>query len=263
MSPDPLAPTARTVLIAGGAGGMGRAIGHRLGATGDHIAIADLPGAGLDQARDALSSAGVDVLPIPLDIRDPHQCTAAVEAAQSWHGRLDVVVNAAGIWLEGPSIDVTPQQWDQVLGVNLKGAFFVCRAAIPHLIARRGVIINIASDAGLVGNAGVAVYCASKGGLVLLSKALALELAPHQVRVNVVCPGDVATPMIEYQASRFGGGDPEGYKRRLLGHYPQGSAARFIQPEEVARLVQYLCEPLAAPVTGAALSIDFGVTAGY
>ena len=107
------------------------------------------------------------------------------------------------------------------------------------------------------------MYCASKGGLVLLSKALALELAPQGVRVNVICPGDVATPMIEFQAARYGNGDPEGYKRRLLVNYPQGDSARFIRPQEIARLVQYLCEPAAAPITGATLSIDFGITAGY
>jgi len=242
---------------------MGRSIALRMSAAGDRIVIADLPGAGLDAAVADITARGGQALGVSLDIRDPVRCAAAVDAAVRWNDRLDIVVNAAGVWLEGPSQEVTPEQWDQVLSVNLKGAFFVIRAAIPHLVASRGVIINIASDAGLVGNAGVAVYCASKGGLVLLSKALALELAPHGVRVNVVCPGDVATPMIEYQATRFGGGDPEGYKRRLLANYPQGAAARFIQPEEVARLVQYLCEPLAAPITGAALSIDFGVTSGY
>jgi NAD(P)-dependent dehydrogenase (short-subunit alcohol dehydrogenase family) len=124
-------------------------------------------------------------------------------------------------------------------------------------------VINIASDAGLVGNKGAAVYCASKGGLVLLTKALALELAPHGVRVNAVCPADVATPMLEYQAKTYGGGDPAAYERQLLSSYPQGAAARFIRADEIARMIQYLCEAGAAPVTGAALPIDFGLTAGY
>jgi NAD(P)-dependent dehydrogenase (short-subunit alcohol dehydrogenase family) len=253
----------RTVLIAGGAGGMGRAIALRMSAAGDRVALADLPGAPLQAAVAAVLEQGGQAIGIPLDIRDPAQCAAAVMAAAGWNDGLDVLVNAAGVWLEGASQEVTPEQWDQVLGVNPKGAFFVMRHAIPHLSRRRGVIVNIASDAGLVGNAGAAVYCASKGGLVLLSKALALELAPRGVRVNVVCPGDVATPMIEHQASRYGNGDPQGYKQRLLDHYPQGAAARFIEADEIARFVQFLCEPGAAPITGAALSIDFGVTAGY
>jgi len=197
------------------------------------------------------------------DLRDTEQCGAAVQQAAAWLEGLDILVNAAGVWLEGPAVEVTVDDWDRVFDVNLKGAFFVIRAALPHLIDRSGVIINIASDAGLVGNSGAAVYCASKGGLVLLTKALALELAPKGVRVNAICPGDVATPMIEFQAARYGNGDPDGYKRRLLEHYPQGEQARFIRADEIARMVEYLCEREAAPVTGAALSIDFGVTAGY
>jgi len=136
-------------------------------------------------------------------------------------------------------------------------------AAIPHLAAAKGCVVNVASDAGLVGNAGAAVYCASKGGLVLATKALALELAPRGVRVNAVCPGDVDTPMIAHQAARYGGGDPEGYLARLRSRYPQGPGARFVRAEEVAEMVFYLASPGAAPVTGAALSIDFGITAGY
>jgi len=114
-----------------------------------------------------------------------------------------------------------------------------------------------------VGNRGAAVYCASKGGLVLLTKALALELAPRGIRVNALCPGDVATPMVEFQAERYGAGDPEAYKAGLLAHYPQGPRARFITAEEIASFVVYLCSDAAAPITGAALSMDFGVTAGY
>jgi NAD(P)-dependent dehydrogenase (short-subunit alcohol dehydrogenase family) len=99
--------------------------------------------------------------------------------------------------------------------------------------------------------------------MVLLSKALALELAPQGAGVNAICPADVAMPMIEGQAATYGGGDPDGYKAKLLGHYPQGASARFIQADEIARFIAYLCEPDAAPITGAALPIDFGVTAGY
>ncbi len=242
---------------------MGRAIAVRMGAGGDQVALADLPGSALDDAVAAVHAQGGNARGFAMDLRDTRLCNAAVDAVAAWGGGLDVLINAAGVWLEGPSREVTPEQWDQVLDINLKGAFFLIRAAIAPLTERKGHIINIASDAGLVGNSGAAVYCASKGGLVLLSKALALELAPLGVRVNVICPGDVATPMIEFQASRYGNGDPEGYKRRLLAHYPQGDDARFIRPEEIARLVQYLCEPEAAPITGATLSIDFGITAGY
>ncbi len=242
----------RVALIIGGAGGMGSAIAAGLAGQGFRVAVADL-GERLE---------GAPGWPVPLDLRDVGSCTAAVAATVEWGGRLDVVVNAAGVWREGPSDEVTEADWDLVMDVNLKGAFFVIRAALAHMGAG-GAILNIASDAGLVGNAGAAVYCASKGGLVLLTKALALELAPRGIRVNALCPGDVATPMVEFQAERYGAGDPAGYKAALLAHYPQGPAARFITAAEIAGFACYLCSDQAAPITGAALSMDFGVSAGY
>lgn len=249
-------------LIAGGAGGMGIAIAERLASEGARIALADLPGERLAAAVKGLREKGHDVIDVPVDLRIVEACQAIVAAVLQWAGRIDILVNAAGVWREGESAAMTESDWDLVMDVNLKAPFFLIRAALPHL-QEGAAIINIASDAGLVGNSGAAAYCASKGGLVLLTKALAIELAPRLIRVNAVCPGDVATPMIEDQAKRYGGNDPEGYKRRLLSHYPQQQSARFIRAEEVARMVAYLCEPAAAPVTGAALSIDFGVTAGY
>lgn len=242
---------------------MGRAIAALLGAAGDQVALADLQGTALDDAVAAVQATGAIVRGFAIDLRDTEQCAGLIRDVVAWSGGIDILINAAGVWLEGPSQEVTAEQWDRVLDINLKGAFFLIRSAIAPLIARKGSIINIASDAGLVGNSGAAVYCASKGGLVLLTKALALELAPQGVRVNVICPGDVATPMIEFQATRYGDGDPERYKRRLLANYPQGDSARFIRPQEIARLVQYLCELAATPITGATLSIDFGITAGY
>lgn len=255
--------TGRTVLIAGGAGGMGLATGLRLAADGERIALADLPGPKLDAAVAKITATGAEAIGLPLDIRSVAACREAVGKARDWGGALDILVNAAGVWLEGPAKEVEEDQWDLVVDVNLKGSFFLISAAIPHLSEAQGIIVNIASDAGIVGNSGAAVYCASKGGLVLLTKALALELAPQGIRVNAVCPGDTATPMIEYQARTYGGDDPDGYKRRLLGHYPQGDKARFIRVEEIASLIHYLCQLGAAPITGAALSIDFGISAGY
>ena len=113
-----------------------------------------------------------------------------------------------------------------------------------------------------MGQQGPAIYCASKGGVTVLSKALAVELAERGIRVNAVCPGDVDSPMIRYQAETFGGGDPDKYLADLLTAYPQ-KAPRFIRPDEVADLIAYLCSERAAPITGAAISIDFGLTAGY
>ena len=120
---------------------------------------------------------------------------------------------------------MTEADWDRVVDVNLKGTFAMCRSAIPALEATRGCIVNVSSDAGLWGNKGAAIYSASKGGVTVLSKALAVELAERGIRVNAVCPGDVDSPMIRYQAETFGGGDPEAYLAKLLEAYPAAAAA--------------------------------------
>ena len=148
------------------------------------------------------------------------------------------------------------------MAVNVKGVFFTCKAAVAALRSSRGSLSLIASDAGIQANKGAAVYSASKASVVLLAKTLALDLAGDGVRVNAICPGDVATPMLQYQAESFGAGNPDGYLADLLAKYPQGAQARFIDPAEVAELLWFLAQPGAAPITGAALSIDFGLSSG-
>lgn len=245
------------VLVTGVAGGVGSATARRFADGGWRVA-------GLDLHTDRLDDHLDDHVAFAMaaDIRDVQQCRSAVADVVRWAGRLDAVVNAAGVWTEGPSEQTTEDEFDRVLGVNLKGLYFITSAAIPHLAATRGCVVNLSSDAGLQGNAGAAVYCASKGAVSVLTKALALELAPRGVRVNAVCPGDIDTPMLRGQARDFGGDEPDAYLRRLLDGYPQGATARFVQPAEVAELVWFLCQPHAAPITGANLSIDFGLSAG-
>jgi NAD(P)-dependent dehydrogenase (short-subunit alcohol dehydrogenase family) len=249
----------KTVLITGGAGGMGLAFAERYRTAGAWLALADLDSRRLDAAAESI---GGDCLTIATDVANVAACARMVEETLSRFGRLDLLVNAAGIWLEGPAEEMTEAMWDRCLDINLKGTFFACRHAIPALERTGGSILNIASDAGLMGSKGASIYCASKGGVVLLTKALALELAPRGVRCNAVCPCDVDTPMIEYQASAFGKGDPEAYKRALLAIYPQGPRARFATAAEIAEFVFAVTSPSLAPLTGACLSIDFGTTAG-
>jgi NAD(P)-dependent dehydrogenase (short-subunit alcohol dehydrogenase family) len=231
---------------------MGRATVERFVAGGWRAVVVDVEPAG--------APVGTDVRPVLADVRSPDDCQRAVQEALDWGGRIDVLVNAAGVWLEGPVEHVAVDDWDRVIDVNLKGTFLMCRAAIPALRANAGSIVNLASDAGLQANRGAAVYCASKGGVVLFSKTLALDLATDGIRVNAVCPGDVMTPMLEGQAAATA--DPEGYLARLLAGYAQGRQSRFIRPDEVAELIWFLAQPAATPITGAALSIDFGLSAG-
>jgi NAD(P)-dependent dehydrogenase (short-subunit alcohol dehydrogenase family) len=194
-------------------------------------------------------------------LRAPAACKALIDWAVTTAGGIDVLVNAAGVWREGPTEATVEEDFDVVMEVNFKALYFVSSAAIPELRRRRGLIVNLSSDAGVQGNTGAALYCASKGAVSLFTKALALELA-GDVRVVAVCPGDVRTPMLAAQAERYGGGDPDAYYARLLAGYPQGERARFIEADEVAALIEYLAQPEAAPITGALLSIDFGYSAG-
>jgi NAD(P)-dependent dehydrogenase (short-subunit alcohol dehydrogenase family) len=178
-------------------------------------------------------------------------------------GGIDVLVNSAGVWMEGPAEEVSEEQWSEVIDTNLKGTFFMCRYAIPYLEKSAGCIINLSSDSGLVGNDLASVYCASKGGVTLLTKSLAVELARKNIRVNAVCPGDVATPMLDRAVEEHGGGQNDKYIEQLLEIYPERPGRRFTKPEEVARSILFLASGSVEAITGACLSIDFGLTAGY
>ena len=250
MANDDVSPDGPVVLVTGAAGGVGSAVTARFRRGGWRVA-------GVDVAIASTADHHVRA-----DLTSEAACRAAVTAVVEHFGRLDGVVNAAGVWIEGPAEATTEAQWDLVVGLNLKGVFFVSAAAIPHLAVNGGWITNLSSDAGIQGNSGAAVYCASKGGVTNLTRALALELAPRGVRVNAICPGDIDTPMLAGQARDYGGNDPEGYLRGLLDLYPQRDRARFVRPSEVAELIWFLAQPAATPITGANLSIDFGLSAG-
>ncbi|HEY6567281.1 MAG TPA: SDR family oxidoreductase [Actinomycetota bacterium] len=260
LPPDrPVDPRRKVVLITGGAGGMGRAIAARFLADGAIVVLADRTEETLAEAAEAMPGAGTVVA----DVTDVSDCEQMVSSTVALHGGLDVMVCTAGVWVEGPSTEMTEAQWDRTIDVNLKGTFFACRFAIPALIEREGCIVAISSDYGLVGGPGAAIYNASKFGVNGIVRSLALELAPHGVRVNSVCPADVETPMLAGQARDFGGGDEAGYLAALRSTLPQGDRARFIQPEEIASVVAFLASDEAAPITGVCLPVEWGVTAGY
>ncbi len=239
------------VLVTGGSGGIGSAVMRRFHSAGWACCSVDITS----------SDVPASCHSVVADLRTAAACRDAVADAVQRLGRLDAVVNAAGVWHEGDTAATTETDFDRVIDVNLKGTYFVSAAAIPHLESTRGCIVNLSSDAGIQGNSGAAAYCASKGGVSVFTKALALELAPRGVRVNAVCPGDVDSPMLRGQARDYGGGEQQYYDRLLAG-YPQGRHARFITPDEVAEFVWFLCQPEAAAITGANLSIDFGLSAG-
>ena len=248
----------KAFLVTGAGGGVGGATARLLARLGARLAITDINAAGIEATAKA-----TDAIPLLGDLTAVSTCDEIIARATAALGRLDGLVNAAGIWVEGPSAEATEADWTACIDVNLKATFFLCSRAIPALEATRGAIVNISSDAGVVGNAGAAIYCASKGGVTVMTRALARELAPKGIRVNALCPSDIASPMLDHQARTYGGDDPQGYFARLLAHYPQGQEARFLTPEEVAQNVAFLLSPAAAGITGAAVMLDFGLTAGY
>jgi NAD(P)-dependent dehydrogenase (short-subunit alcohol dehydrogenase family) len=250
---------ARVVLITGGAGGMGRAIAARFLADGDTVMLADRTDEALAEAAARLG----EVETVTADVTVVDDCEHMVAATVERLGGIDVTVCTAGVWVEGPTVDMTEEQWDRTIDVNLKGTFFACRFAIPALIASQGSIVAISSDYGLVGGPGAAIYNASKFGVNGIVKSLALELAPHGVRVNSVCPADVETPMLAGQARDYGGGDEAAYLAALKSTLPQGDRARFIRADEIAAAVAFLTSDQAAPITGVCLPVEWGVTAGY
>jgi NAD(P)-dependent dehydrogenase (short-subunit alcohol dehydrogenase family) len=248
----------KVVLVSGAAGGVGSATARRLHGCGANLSLTSC-----NAERLVRLAAELDAHATVADMSKVGDCGRIIDETIGRYGRLDAVVNCAGVWVEGESEAATESDWNRCLDVNLKGAFFLCSRAIPALKSSRGAIVNVSSDAGLVGNAGCAIYCASKGGVNLMSKSLALELAPFGVRVNAVCPSDIMSPMLRGQAVKYGSGSPDAYLNNLLARYPQRQHARFIEADEVACLIIFLLTGKAAPITGASLSIDFGITAGY
>jgi NAD(P)-dependent dehydrogenase (short-subunit alcohol dehydrogenase family) len=253
----------KVIIITGGAGGMGAASARKFLESNAIVYLLDINAKALKSTEERFSGLSGTVKSIVCDISKVDQIEHAIKGVMRNEDRIDVVVNSAGVWVEGPSETMTQQMWDNTIDINLKGTFFMCSRAIPALEKTQGCIVNISSDAGLVGNNEAAIYCASKGGVTLITKALAIELAPKGIRVNAICPGDVMSPMLERQAREYGADNPEKYFQELLANYPQKDKARFATVEEIAEAIYFLASPNNGAITGACLSIDFGVTAGY
>ena len=191
------------------------------------------------------------------DVSKVMNCRRIVEDTIRLFGNLNALVTAAGYYEERLLEDVDEQNFDEMFGTNVKGTVFLCQAAAPYLKQVHGSIVIISSDAGLQGNVACTVYGASKGAVVSFTKSLSLEMAPHRVRVNCVCPGDVDTSLVAKQLANEPSGDIMKAKEEMALHYPLG---RIAQPKEVGEVIAFLISEKASFVTGAAWTVDGGLT---
>jgi len=246
----------KVALITGGTEGMGYATAEIFLREGAKVAISGRSEEKGAEAGRKLGSKG-DVLFIRGDVSMDADAKKMVQETVDRFGRIDIVFNNAGVYLEKVAEATSEAEWDHVIDINLKGTFLVSKHAVSHMKRQgSGVIINNSSDAGLVGNRACAAYCASKGGVTIMTKAMALDYAKDNIRVNCVNPGVIDTPMVAQEVAKAS--DKVGYERQMHMDHPIG---RIGQPEEVAKAVLFLASDEASFITGAALSVDGGLTA--
>ena len=239
----------RTALVTGAATGIGRATALQFAQAGAAVVVNHLGRAALAQALvDQITQAGGRAWALEADVTSASSVAALLAQVATLGVPIDILVNNAGIIQEKPFLDTTEDDWDRMLGADLKSVFLVARAVLPQMVARgSGVIINIASDLGILGRAGFAPYCAAKAGVIGLSKSLALEFAPH-IRVNAIAPGPVATAMLS----------PESMSAATLALELDIPQRRFADPSEIAATALFLASDLSRFYTGQVLGPNGG-----
>jgi NAD(P)-dependent dehydrogenase (short-subunit alcohol dehydrogenase family) len=248
----------KVALITGGASGIGRATALLFAREGAAVVIADLNAEAGETVAAEITHSGGRAIFERAEVSNATDCRRLAERAISEFGRIDILFNNAGIIRRATILDLSEDDWDRVMAVNLKSIFLLSREVIPHMQKQGGgSIINTASGWGLSGGAKAAVYCASKGAVVLLTKAMAIDHGPQKIRVNCICPGDTDTGMLRAEAEQLGEAND-----RFLAEAARRPLGRVGSPDEIAAAVLYLASDASSFVTGAALVVDGGGLAG-
>ncbi len=243
----------KVAIITGASSGIGAATAVAFHNQGYNLVLA-----GRDESRLKQTAKNLDhAVTWAGDLTQSAPCNALIDFTLAEFGRIDTLINCAGVIHRYTAENTSDELWDNTIGVNLSAPFYLSRAAIPHMKQAGGSIVNIASDWGLQGGQLAAAYCASKGGLVLMTKAMALDHARDNIRVNAICPGDVDTPMLKIESEQRG----KNYAQAMEENNADSPTGRITQPEEVAALCVYLASDVAAQITGTAIPIDGGNTA--
>ena len=244
----------RVALLTGAASGIGRATALRLAADGATIAGFDRDGEGLAAVVREVAAAGGRMTSTVGDVSIRESCVAAVEEAVGAHGHLDVLANIAGVCWSEHVADTTEESWDRMLGINVSGVFWCCQAAIPHLIATNGNIVNIASNAGLMGQAYTVAYSTTKGAVVNMTRSLAMEFIKEPIRINAIAPGGVDTSMTRNYSL------PDDLDFSLM--QPYIGFREMADAEELANVIAFVASAEASRIHGAIIPVDGGLTAG-
>lgn len=241
----------KTAIITGAGAGIGEATALLFAQNGANVACADIADSGLNVSK-KIQSLGSESIFIKGDVSELEVAKLIVSETIDRYGRLDILVNNAGVVIPGRVDNTSPEDWDRTMAVNVRGVYLLTKYAVPHLKKKEGVIINVASAVALMGTKDRAAYTASKGALVALTRAMAVDYMDDKIRVNCICPGTTDTPSLKERLSKFL--DPEAARREFIERQP---LRRFGRPEEIAEGILYLAT--AEFCTGTCLSVDGGM----
>ena len=244
----------KAVLVTGAASGLGKATALALGRAGARVCVVDVNAGGLAETAREIETAGGTALVHPADLAEPDACFAAVAVAVGAFGQLDGLCNVAGIIPITNTPEMAVADWQKTIAVNLSAPFHLIQAAIPHLLETEGAVVNVTSTAAFIGEAYAAAYCASKAGLLNLTKSLAMEYIHKPIRFNSVAPGGMATAITE------GFSLPEGVYFALIQRF--SGLRGLVEVSDVADMIAFLVSPAASGYHGACITIDKGITAG-